>query len=616
MKRTMSDSEDDGAFASAGEGDDIPVSHTSKKGQLTPQTSSGKNDNKTSKGKNKKNQQKKKGKMAKSTDEEIVDKFMNSFESSDSTISSEMTTPQVDNVQLPKSDMEDVRITDESDDNRMKSNFSEEDDQSDVLQDCNLKRLSLSLDNKEENNKETLPDKNTATKENQEKSGKTSSWGWGSWGSSFIGAAASSVSTFTSQIGDGVNTIIDTVETGLTSVPSPEEMAKEAKEMENLPEAKEKEGKKPEDKTETLPPEEHPDVREGEEGEGSKSENHGIGGWLSGWGVSKITGAVQEKSKNIVTGSLDVLESLGRKTFDAINEHDPVGIRDKTKMLFERGDSPQLADLLKEAKEKSEMEEKIAQETTEALKFDFGALFEDYQGQAHMDALRLLSQQSEAKLSALLEYHSSNAGKEEEEEDMKNELLKVRDAFEVAIEDEEDFDKDHLFVGLVTEHLSDVHLGAQPDKLNKCQANARQWITEFFETHSTDEEKKAADPKEIYTVAIQSMAELTAKIIEQFHKAGELILLQSDVERSVEDRAKNLASLTKIFWTEINILSTKFAKCLNTVIAEEESEKKSVNQYITNVYLEASNSSSYIDEGFRALLPIMQLALLEKSSAS
>lgn len=32
----------------------------------------------------------------------------------------------------------------------------------------------------------------------------------------------------------------------------------------------------------------------------------------------------------------------------------------------------------------------------------------------------------------------------------------------------------------------------------QCQANARQWITEFFETHSTDEEKKATDPKVEY----------------------------------------------------------------------------------------------------------------------
>ncbi|GAB1608872.1 protein FAM114A2-like [Argonauta hians] len=632
----MSESDDDGAFASAGEGDDLPAAGPTK-GPLTTQTSISKNDNKKSnKNKNKKNQQKKKGKMAKTADEEIVDKFMNSFESSDSTVSSELT--QIDNTQAAKADMEDVRITDESDDNRMRSTFSEEDEQSDVLQDCNLSRLSLSLDNKDEdNNKDAPPDAatvattsssnvttttttnnnnnnttttttTTTTTENPEKSAKSSSWGWGKWSSSIIGAAASSVSTLTSQIGDGVNTIIDTVETGLSSVPTPEEMAREAKETESLIETKEKEGKE-EEKGESSPVVESSNKEE-------EAEGQGIGGWLSGWGVSKLTGAVQEKSKNIVTGGLDALESLGRKTFDVINERDPAGIRDKTKMLFERGDSPQLADLLKEAKEKTEMEEKIAQESTEALKFDFGALFEDYQGEAHMDALWLLSEQSEAKLSVLLEYLSSNSATEEEQEAVKSNLLRVRDAFEVAIEDEEDFDKDHQFVGVVAEHLSDVHLGAQPDKLNKCQANARQWITEFFETHSTDEEKKAADPKEIYTVAIQSMAELTAKIIEQFHKVGELVLLQNDVDRSVEDRAKNLASLTKIFWTEINILSTKFAKCLNTIIAEEEKDKKSINQYITNVYLEASNSSSCIDDGFRALLPIMQLALLEKNSTS
>ena len=35
-------------------------------------------------------------------------------------------------------------------------------------------------------------------------------------------------------VGDGVNTIIDTVESGLSVVPTPEELAHEAKETENL----------------------------------------------------------------------------------------------------------------------------------------------------------------------------------------------------------------------------------------------------------------------------------------------------------------------------------------------------------------------------------------------
>ena len=85
-----------------------------------------------------------------------------------------------------------------------------------------------------------------------------------------------------------------------------------------------------------------------------------------------------------MTGSLDVLESIGRKTFDAINDHDRAVLREKTKMLFERGESPQLTDLLKEAKEKTEIREKIAKENEEALKSDFMALFEEFQGLASL----------------------------------------------------------------------------------------------------------------------------------------------------------------------------------------------------------------------------------------
>lgn len=55
-------------------------------------------------------------------------------------------------------------------------------------------------------------------------------------------------------------------------------------------------------------------------------------------------------------------------------------IREKTKMIFERGELPQLTDLLKEAKEQSEIKEKIAKENEEALKSDFATLFEDFQG--------------------------------------------------------------------------------------------------------------------------------------------------------------------------------------------------------------------------------------------
>lgn len=603
----MSDSEDEAAFTSADEevetsqfvaSDKKPAAKISTAFIDNKKLSLKEIDEKETMSINNLNKsKKKKNKRSKSKEEESAEKL--SFESSDSVVSTETSSIQIDNMLSSKPDLEEIHITDESDDSNRTSrnNLFCESNSAKEFNEENEKRT----DKKEEVKQSqdiTCPHPQICD-EKFEKQAQQSGWGWTKWSSSIIGAAASSVSTFTSQLGDGVNTIIDTVESGLSVVPTPEELACEAKENESMRLHPEKDSdnsnKFPVDETQTgeMPP-----------------DSASSGGWWSAWGVSKLTGAVQEKSKNLVTGSLDVLESIGRKTFDAINDHDHAVIREKTKMIFERGELPQLTDLLKEAKEQSEIKEKIAKENEEALKSDFAALFEDFQGQAHMDALQLLSQQSEAKLGLMLESLSPDSDKEKQ---VRLQLLALKDAFEVTIEDEDDLDKDHLFARLVTDHLSDVHLGTQPDKLNMCQASARKWIAQFIETHSSEQEMKQKNAKDVYTTAIQSMVELTSKIIEQFHKSGELILLQKDLDKNMEDRAKSLASLTKIFWTEINILSTKFAKCLNIVEEEDDDDddEKTVSKYITNVYLEASNCSSYIDDGFRSLLPIMQLALLE-----
>ena len=53
-----------------------------------------------------------------------------------------------------------------------------------------------------------------------------------------------------------------------------------------------------------------------------------------------------------MTGGIDVLETVGKKAFDFIEEHDP-GIH-RSKVLFERGNKPNLSKMLKEAKEETE----------------------------------------------------------------------------------------------------------------------------------------------------------------------------------------------------------------------------------------------------------------------
>lgn len=85
------------------------------------------------------------------------------------------------------------------------------------------------------------------------------------------------------------------------------------------------------------------------------------------------------QSKNLVTTGLDALETIGKKTFDAINERDP-GLKKTRGFLADRGDKPNLSAVLREAKEQEEVRAQQEMESEEARKAHFGSLFDDFQG--------------------------------------------------------------------------------------------------------------------------------------------------------------------------------------------------------------------------------------------
>ena len=62
-----------------------------------------------------------------------------------------------------------------------------------------------------------------------------------------------------------------------------------------------------------------------------------------------------------------------------IKDHDP-GLRKTKGLLFERGDKPNLSQMLRDAKEQREAQERQEQECEEARKAHFGSLFDDFQG--------------------------------------------------------------------------------------------------------------------------------------------------------------------------------------------------------------------------------------------
>ena len=123
----MSESEDEGAFTSADEEVEEASQSVGNDKKSAAKTTAIK-DNKKSEEKEKtsnnnmnKNKQKKKNKRTKSKEEEECAEKL-SFESSDSITSTETSsTVQIDNMHSSKPDLEEIRITDESDDSNRTS---------------------------------------------------------------------------------------------------------------------------------------------------------------------------------------------------------------------------------------------------------------------------------------------------------------------------------------------------------------------------------------------------------------------------------------------------------------------------------------------------------------
>lgn len=431
----------------------------------------------------------------------------------------------------------------------------------------------------------------------QEKKG---GWGWG-WGSSLLEVASTSVSTFSHQVGEGFHTVMETVESTL-NIPDPEELAlrktadKECKQdMEEI-QVEDTEGGSPEADIDSKElKQSDADGNQSNQAVG-KSETQSKGGWFSGWGVSSITKTLENTSKHLVTGSLDVLESLGKKTFDVINEHDP-GLKRARAFLHDRGDKPNLSALLRDAKEQQEFRVKQEQESEEARKCHFGSLFDDFQGLAHLEALEMLSNQSEKRVNSLLHALSPEALSK-----LKPQLLQIKENFEIDDDEDEDVSEQE-FELLVTELLNQLNIGVAANKIVKTHSA----ITGKLEQYENDTE---TDIKDIHQVAISSLAEFTSKCIEQFHKVGELILTQKSPIPNFKECSTTLHRFTKVLTAEVGILSTKFSDSLNK--HEGDGEIK-INHLVTNIYLEASNSSSYIQDGFRLLLPVLQQASIESS---
>uniref|UniRef100_A0A8D3C7L0 Family with sequence similarity 114 member A2 n=1 Tax=Scophthalmus maximus TaxID=52904 RepID=A0A8D3C7L0_SCOMX len=431
-------------------------------------------------------------------------------------------------------------------------------------------------------------------------------WGyWGSWGKSILSTATATVAT----VGQGLTQVIEKAETSL-GIPSPTELSVQVVEEEEE--------------------EKQHQVSSSAAGDGASETDGAVGGAMGM--LSSLSSVVQSTGKTVISGGLDALEFIGKKTMDVIAEGDP-GFR-KTKGLMIRNST--LSQVLREAKQREQLqtEETDSSDPEETKKkkkplAHYGMLFDEFQGLSHLEALELLSRESEAKVKSVLTTLSGD-----ELQQLRVELQDMKASFSLVEFDDEDVDetKDEdgsEFERELTTALDGLSVAVTAEKLSKACKNVCSQITDMSQSEESEKKNNlrrkylahwfcvwvcvcmcVCARQEVHAAAIRSLAELTARSIELFHKLAERILFSG----GGETEPGVLSQLMVVLCKEISLLSRKFTCRLTSASSEE--KRDVLNPLITGVFLEASNSASYIQDAFQLLLPILEISHIQRRTES
>ncbi|KAK2587197.1 hypothetical protein KPH14_002941 [Odynerus spinipes] len=375
-------------------------------------------------------------------------------------------------------------------------------------------------------------------------------WGsWSNWGvSSLINTASAGVSTLTTHVSQGLSLLEETI---------------------NVPNSSESQDTRNEKEEEVVTPDKETKETISYQPQGS----FGFGSFLSG--VSSITKLVETGSK-VMTGGLDTLEAIGKKTMEVLQEGDP-GLKKKRAFFLNEGDKPNLSKILREAKEKAESEEKTIEEKQLARKIHFESLFDDFQGLVHLEALEMLSKQCNMKIQG----HLINLDTDELMS-LQETLEEVKELCDLGDENEENEEQENKrdLKSRLADACQDLGITITYEKLDDVWNETKSYLASPI-SHTN---------LEVFQCAISTIAKFTALCVERFHKTAELLLIKE--RRNTVSEADALVQLTRILTNEISSLATSFCNTLNDFIKVSDNAD-SISANITTVFLEAANASSW-----------------------
>lgn len=114
------------------------------------------------------------------------------------------------------------------------------------------------------------------------------------------------------------------------------------------------------------------------------------------------------------------------------------------------------------------------------------------------------------------------------------------------------------------------------------------------------DENEHAEPQEVYEKGLRCLAETCALCITKMHKIAELLLIIE--HHSTANEADSLVQLTQAFCRHLHGVANKFGGKLNSFEKTEDT-----SSLITSIFVEVFNSSTYVQNAFQLLVPILQI---------
>ncbi|CAH2055690.1 unnamed protein product, partial [Iphiclides podalirius] len=452
------------------------------------------------------------------------------------------------------------------------------DDWGDSVITNNVKEDQFSKSQQSKNMQQQDPNIKNVTERLAAASTKSDAWGWG-WGvDSILSTATAGITTLTNQVSQGISTVL---ETGI-GAPDPEELArKSAKASENIQQRQE-----------------NPSKESGNEKEPSKDSRSGSEGQFQfGSLISGVTKFVETTGTKVLAGGLDTLETIGKKTMEVLQDGDP-GLAKKRAMLgLDPADKPVLSQVLREAKAKADEEDRIREQKREAKEVHYETLFDDFEGLVHLEALEMLSKQVSMRIEERI--RSADISKRQ---DIKETLQQVAELCEMPEDEDEDIEEEQSDLSgaeALHERLlnstRDIGLKMQYQPLVKHYEETLAWL-------KGEGVASGGGSRAVYKRAVSALARATAVSVEFYHKTAEQLLVKA--RRSTADEADALTQMTVVLTRHVSDLATHFTQRLHSITGEDQER---INGYITNIFLEAENSSKYIQNAFQLTLPIIQI---------